>query len=316
MSSSLAAHQASPPSLHRAAPRPPPPPAAAAASLGRRLSLGSGEVTLDCLESVDDGGECSSCCAASQKLASGTGGCLLLGSMASVHWAAAPACAASGCRCACMCRLRLPTGQPHSVPQAPLLLWRHTQQSFWASSSRRAAAAAAATVFAAAAAAAATAPAAATAASALVWHLHSMHPHRLCLPSRAVAVLPQPRAPLASQHPQRLTPTAPARCCSPDAAAGLWGGARAGGGAAAGRQPGASGGCCGALPALLRHRRCPALHASPALRAALRRALDVQPGPPAHLPMCACVPRGGEAMQAAMPSSHGSLPPVPLPQGR
>lgn len=32
-------------------------PAAAASSLGRRLSLGSGEVTLDCLESVDDGGE-------------------------------------------------------------------------------------------------------------------------------------------------------------------------------------------------------------------------------------------------------------------
>ncbi len=31
--------------------------AAAAASLGRRLSLGSGEVTLDCLESVDAGGE-------------------------------------------------------------------------------------------------------------------------------------------------------------------------------------------------------------------------------------------------------------------
>lgn len=31
--------------------------AAAATSLGRRLSLGSGEVTLDCLESVDAGGE-------------------------------------------------------------------------------------------------------------------------------------------------------------------------------------------------------------------------------------------------------------------
>ena len=37
--------------------RPPPHCAAAANSLGRRLSLGSGEVTLDCLESVDAGGE-------------------------------------------------------------------------------------------------------------------------------------------------------------------------------------------------------------------------------------------------------------------
>lgn len=170
---------------------------AAASSLGRRLSLGSGEVTLDCLESVDDGGaRCR------RRLAR----VLLPGGQ--------PA------RCGCM------RDSPHTTPSrranVPNLACR---RGVHCGSVRRNPAG-------------------------------LPHPGKegarppLARPGRAGLLLAS-RAPAPADRATHL----PTRCCPipPTRPAGLLRGAHAGGGAAAGRQPGAGGGGCGALPALLRH---------------------------------------------------------------
>lgn len=163
--------------------------AAGGSGLGRRLSLNSGEVTLDSLESVDDRGEL---------------GGWEVGDAGAGH--STPAC-------------RRPEAGP--LPPAPvasslLLLqapprsWRPTAPSCWASWCRQGPA---------------------FVACLLVLLLPFCH--RRCSAQPASPAPPCPLLPAAGQR--RRAP--------------------AGGGAAAGALPGARGGGCGALPALLCHRR-------------------------------------------------------------